>query len=46
MFLLPPPTHTDLLGEYSFSGGGGFRTEELVGKESFRFDGAASDYCR
>jgi hypothetical protein len=27
---LPPPTHTDLLSQYSRSGGNGFRTEEVA----------------
>jgi hypothetical protein len=29
---LPPPTHTNLLSEYSRSSGDGFRTEEVAGK--------------
>jgi hypothetical protein len=32
LFLLPPPTHTDFLSEYSRSSGDGFRTEKVAGK--------------
>ena len=31
-FELSPPTHTDLLSEYSRSSGDGFRIEEVAGK--------------